>query len=103
MKINDVVDQNFREIINTTTSEPQRLLIVSTETEDVLVNSIQIKYMQDLGETIISDIDRLRQLVNLIHDGDAIIIKLVAGGDSTWVKTMNIPEEIKINNSKIQI
>lgn len=101
MKINGVVDQNFREIINTTTSEPQRLLIVSTETEDVLGNSIQIKYMQDLREAIISDIDRLRQLVNLLHDGDAITIKLVAGGDCTWVKTMNIPEEI--NNSKKQI
>jgi hypothetical protein len=59
--------------------------------------------MQDLGGAIISDIDRLRKLVNLIHDGDAIIIKLVVSGDSTWVKTMNIPEEIKINNSKIQI
>lgn len=95
IEISGVLDQHIRELISTTTSEPQRLLIVRTETENVLGNLIQIKYMQDLLEANIVDIDKLQQLVNLLNDGDSITIKLVAGEDCKCVKTMNIPEEIK--------
>lgn len=54
----------------------------------------EFKYLRTFRCAEIQDIDRIKQLVSCLEDGDPIRIKFVPGADKSVFDTLHIPKEI---------
>jgi len=93
--LDEVMDQNFKKVLAHIEEGPSRLSVVGAGNVKLFGDEIHFKYMMELEEAYIDNLDKLRKLASILDDGDHIKIKLRAGKNDTFIETMNLPEDIK--------
>ena len=57
----------------------------------------EFKYMRTYRCAVMQDLDRIKQLVSCLADGDPIRIKFTPGEDNSTFDTLHIPEKIELD------
>ena len=87
-----IIDNSFREKLKAITEETFTISYVGSSTINLFGTEIAVRFMRTYKSARMINVDKIRQISELLDDGDEITIVFEAGDDNTSINTLRIPE-----------
>ena len=88
------IDQNFREKLLSMDDESFALSYVGIGHAAFFGADIEFRFMRTLQSAKLKDVERVKQKVEVLDDGDDIKLTFCSGEEKTVIDTLNIPEKM---------
>lgn len=96
LMITGVVDEQFRKIVLGMNDIPLALSYTGVDRVSLFGAEFELRYMRTYKCVKFVNIEKLKQKVQVLEDGDEIKLKLEPGDDNTYIETIHIPEEFRM-------
>lgn len=94
LSITNVVDKQLRDSIGVWKDDEYSCVIVSNCNAVIFGTDIIYKVMTTYKSVKIADLEKLKQKLNDLDNGDSVKIKFKSGDDKTIISTLQIPKEM---------
>lgn len=94
ISLHGVVDENFRQHVLEMDNIEYAFSYVCRGEQTLLGVTFELDFARYFKDARFADLDKVKQKINVLDDGDEIKFKLVAGKDSTMVDTLNVPQTL---------